>query len=711
VTTPTTVKVQLKLRQDTSSGWSAVNPILLVGELGRESNTGKIKIGDGSTAWNSLTYQPFGALITNDDISATAEIAVSKLADGAARQILQTDAAGTGVEWASNIDIPGTLDVTGAATFDATVTVTGDLTVNGTTTTISTQNLLVEDKNIIIGDVATPTDTTADGGGITLKGATDKTINWIDATDAWTSSERFSIPLGSAAAPSLTINGDANSGLYSPGADQVAISTNGTRRLIILSDGKVGLGAASVLQQGSGVDGGSGAGILELYNGGTGNTTLENTGAFPILFKTSGTERLRITSAGLVGVGTSDPTSGTSSYYDDLVVRNATSGTGAGITIQSNSTNGFSGLNLRKADGTDLGKLVTDSSDGKLYIETAGVAAITVDTSQRVGIGTSTVNTTLEVLNSSAPIIRVGDGTRHMELRGGSTTQNAAIGTNYAGGFDIIQNGSAAVTIDTSKRLLVGTSSWSANATLVAQGNSGGSASRAVLYLSLGANNPADGIALGNIEFSDSTPGRAATISGQRDGGTWTAGSSHPGRLVFSTTADGASSPTERMRIQSDGAINLKTSTIAGNDGVRFNVGSIVIAGSAWNSGAGTNAVKWSSVSGALTWDSSSRLVKEDIENCPYGLSELKMLKPRIYTRTDSGEKEIGFIADEVQSIIPEIVPTGPKSCITGNEDDAELIPISVNYDKFAAVLTKALQDAIGEIESLKARITALETP
>jgi len=87
------------------------------------------------------------------------------------------------------------------------------------------------------------------------------------------------------------------------------------------------------------------------------------------------------------------------------------------------------------------------------------------------------------------------------------------------------------------------------------------------------------------------------------------------------------------------------------------------------------------------------------------------MLKPRIYTRTDSGEKEIGFIADEVQSIIPEIVPTGPKSCITGNEDDAELIPISVNYDKFAAVLTKALQDAIGEIESLKARITALETP
>ena len=60
--------------------------------------------------------------LVDADISATAEIAVSKLADGTARQLLQTDAAGTGVEWASNIDIPGTLDVTGAAVFDSLVT-------------------------------------------------------------------------------------------------------------------------------------------------------------------------------------------------------------------------------------------------------------------------------------------------------------------------------------------------------------------------------------------------------------------------------------------------------------------------------------------------------------------------------------------------------------------------------------------------------------
>lgn len=63
------------------------------------------------------------ASIVNADISASAEIAVSKLADGAARQLLQTDAAGTGVEWTDNVDIPGTLDVTGTATFDGTVNI------------------------------------------------------------------------------------------------------------------------------------------------------------------------------------------------------------------------------------------------------------------------------------------------------------------------------------------------------------------------------------------------------------------------------------------------------------------------------------------------------------------------------------------------------------------------------------------------------------
>ncbi len=101
----------------------------------------------------------------------------------------------------------------GTTTFNNSVTITGDLTVNGTTTTIDTQHLQVEDKNIVLaygntGDVG------ADGGGITLLGATNKTFTWTDSTDAWTSSEHMNLVSGksfkinntaiSAALPGLT---------------------------------------------------------------------------------------------------------------------------------------------------------------------------------------------------------------------------------------------------------------------------------------------------------------------------------------------------------------------------------------------------------------------------------------------------------------------------------------------------------------------------
>ena len=149
-----------------------------------------VTVGDTGTVTSTMIAD---GTIVDADVSATAEIAVSKLANGTARQLLQTDAAGTGVEFTSDVDVPGTLDVTGVATFDDNVTVGGNLTVNGTTTTIDSTTLVVEDKNIELGVVTTPTDGTADGGGITLKGTTDKTINWVNSTDAWTLSEHVNI--------------------------------------------------------------------------------------------------------------------------------------------------------------------------------------------------------------------------------------------------------------------------------------------------------------------------------------------------------------------------------------------------------------------------------------------------------------------------------------------------------------------------------------
>ncbi len=72
--------------------------------------------------------------IVDADINASADIAVDKLANGTARQLLQTNAGGNGVEFTSNVDVPGTLDVTNAATFDSTVTIAGAVNVNNTTT-------------------------------------------------------------------------------------------------------------------------------------------------------------------------------------------------------------------------------------------------------------------------------------------------------------------------------------------------------------------------------------------------------------------------------------------------------------------------------------------------------------------------------------------------------------------------------------------------
>jgi len=74
-------------------------------------------------------------------------------------------------------------------TVGGNLVVTGNLTVDGTTTTINTSNLTVEDKNIVIANVPNPTNASADGAGITIKGTTDKTIsysnsfNWLDVSE------------------------------------------------------------------------------------------------------------------------------------------------------------------------------------------------------------------------------------------------------------------------------------------------------------------------------------------------------------------------------------------------------------------------------------------------------------------------------------------------------------------------------------------------
>ena len=163
---------------------------------------------------------------------------------------------------------------------DSTVTtggdlvVTGNLTVQGDTTSVNTATLTVEDKNIVIANVSSPTDTTADGAGITIKGTTDKTIsysrvdNWLDVSE--------------------TINLAAGKALYI--GDTLVISGNSLGSAITSIPGVTSFGTQNIIRIGPGVPPVTQMELennristvasnddIELYPDGTGNVALNGT--------------------------------------------------------------------------------------------------------------------------------------------------------------------------------------------------------------------------------------------------------------------------------------------------------------------------------------------------------------------------------------------------------------------------------------------------
>ena len=164
----------------------------------------------GNSAVSILSTQVSDFAEAVQDAANTFVIAgtgITKSYDDVANTLTITNAGVVSIAGTSNeitVSGTGTGPYTGAVTIGLpddvtignTLTVTGDLVVNGNTTTLNTATLVVEDKNIVLANVSTPTDTTADGAGISVLGATTKTFNWVDATDAWTSSENLNLLAG-----------------------------------------------------------------------------------------------------------------------------------------------------------------------------------------------------------------------------------------------------------------------------------------------------------------------------------------------------------------------------------------------------------------------------------------------------------------------------------------------------------------------------------
>ena len=311
--------------------------------------------------------------IVNADINASAEIAVSKLANGTARQLLQTDSSGSGVEFTSNVDVPGTLDVTGAATLDSTLGVAGLISANG----------------------------------------------------------KVSFPLGTAAAPSLLPGSDTNTGIFSPGADSLAITTAGTQRVTVDSSGNVGIGSSAPTS-----DGWSVANDLVISStGNSGMTIKSGTSGFGQLvfndaagglrgfvayghtddylgFGSAGAERMRIDSSGNVGIGTTAAIELLEVHGDSPIIKLRdtsayAANTGPAISLQGKDSN-ESIVQFSAIKGISQG-----SNNGQLSFETrsggANIERLRIDSSGNVGIGTS------------SPSPNVGNGAT-LHLSGSSTT-------------------------------------------------------------------------------------------------------------------------------------------------------------------------------------------------------------------------------------------------------------------------------------------------
>jgi len=507
----------------------------------------------------------------------------------------------------------------------------------------------------------------------------------------------LAVTAGTAALPGIAVSGDTNTGIYSPGADQVAISTGGTGRLFVQSDGDVCIGqstgdsqlvvkgstAARTVSQFIANDTSTttlavwersdGAVSSRLIYDGGGLIKFGTSTSHALLFDTNNQTRMTILSGGNVGIGTTSPSQ---SLHVVSSVQQATfeGATQGNIVIQKVGTAGI-GL-YSNAAGTL-----------SFYDYNATTDRMKLDSSGRLLVGTSNVT-----------------GVQH----------SAASGT-----FDVDPQ-SQINTLSNPCALLLRTDFPSnESGSLLALAKSRGSSVNSNTIV-------ANGDTLGEIGFfgADGTDIRSMAASIQCRVDDTPGANDMPGRLVFSTTADGAASPTERMRINSAGEITMGSGSINSLKALTLTTGQIgtssgtLTVGTANNntngryvefqaSGGGViGSITQSSASAVAYNTSSDYRLKENVTAVTDGIARIQQLKPSRFNFIADPDKTVdGFIAHEVQNVVPEAI-AGEKDAV---DDEGSPVYQGIDQSKLVPLLTAALQEAIAKIESLETRLSALE--
>jgi hypothetical protein len=227
-----------------------------------------------------------------------------------------------------------------------------------------------------------------------------------------------------------------------------------------------------------------------------------------------------------------------------------------------------------------------------------------------------------------------------------------------------------------------------------------------------------DGLGLISFNGSDGTDlgSVGATIKAEVDG---TPGANDmPGRLVFSVSADGASSPTERMRISSfgvplffssDTGIISKVTAVAGTDETLFRgshtAASVTTGTDCIYIRSNGNVENTNNSYGAI----SDIKLKENIVDANSQWDDLKALQVRNYNfKKETGQQthpQIGLVAQEAELVSPGLVSESPDRDADGN--DLGTVTKSVNYSVLYMKAVKALQEAMERIETLEAKVAA----